>query len=157
MLAVLAALGFWATLADIRSRTIPNAACALTAACGLVLQAARCFAPSLVDALPAARALDTALAAPAACLMWGAGIAVLATAAELIYRRLTCRVGWGLGDVKLVAAQACVVGPHVLVSLCAACLAGALWALVTGRGTFAMAPWLSAAFMAVVLACVTLS
>lgn len=75
-------------------------------------------------------------------------------AAEMLYRRVAGRAGLGLGDVKLAAAWAVSLGWLVVPAFAVACLFGAVWALATRQRTFALGPWLSAAFAgALLLAC----
>ena len=138
---VLVALAAWASVADARSRTIPNTCCVAVAACGLVLQAVRVWWPGHAAGLPE----------PVACVGWAAGILVVGVGGEFLLRTLTGRVGVGLGDVKYVAAWACTLGWYVLAGLGVACLLGAAWALARRQSTFAMAPWLSAAFVFLLL------
>lgn len=151
MLALAVAVSLVAAVFDARRRVLPNPCCALVAACGLALQAARAFVPGTVEALPLERALAPGLPGPLACVIWAAGLLVVGYAAELGLRRLRGKAGLGLGDVKLVSAWACVMGPLVVPAMALACLVGACAALVRGRPTFALGPWLVACL------CVTLA
>lgn len=92
-----------------------------------------------------------ALPAPALCVACALALLLLGWAAEAAHRALFGRVGMGLGDVKYVAAWACVLGWWVAPALACACLGGAAWASVRGERAFAMAPWLTLAFGAALL------
>lgn len=138
-----------AAVRDARERVIPNGCCLCVALCGLSVQAVRIMLQNTTSELWfIGRVLD-ALPEPGACVAWAAGLLVAGVAAELAVRRLTGRTGLGLGDVKFVAAWACILGFYVLPALAAACLLGAAWALVRRERTFAMAPWLTLSFVAV--------
>lgn len=138
----------WVAWSDARRRIVPNAACAIVAVCGLALQAARAWAPEVLIALPLSSRVAARLLHPAACVTWGAGMLVALTVIELVHRSLAGRVGLGFGDVKYIAAWACVLGWLTLPSLALACLSGAVVALVRRVRTFALGPWLSASFIA---------
>ena len=135
----LVVLGAWASVTDVRRRVIPNLCCVLVATCGLVLQVARAFWEVFAGSVPP----------PALCLVTAAGVAVVGASAELIARRVAGRAFVGLGDVKYVAAWACMLGPLVFYGLVVACLAGAACAIARRRRTFPMAPWLTVAFFVV--------
>ena len=122
----------WAAVVDARERTIPNATCLGVAAAGLLLRAR-------TGLLPAFPPLTRCLAAGLAELAAG-------TLLELGYRRLSGRVGMGLGDVKFLSAWGCLIGGWNLVGFALACLAGALFSLVRGDRTFALGPWLAGSF-----------
>lgn len=143
----LAALAVLVAVCDARSRRIPNKLVAAVVACGVTLQAARLFAPWVLDALPLARALSRGLGTPLSCLAWGMGVASVGTVLELSLRRFGGRPGMGLGDVKYVAAWACVLGVVAIPALAFACLLGAAWAIACGARDFALGPWLSLAFV----------
>lgn len=128
-------VSLWAAVVDARERTIPNAACVGVAAAGLVLGLLR----ARTGLLPAFPLLTRGLAAGLAELVAG-------TLLELGYRRLTGRVGMGLGDVKFLSAWGCLIGAWNLVGFALACLAGALFSLVRGERTFALGPWLAGSF-----------
>ena len=134
LLAALAA-SLLASVSDARSRIIPNGSCLCVACAGLALQALRAWMPTAVAALPVEATLASSLPAPVSCVIAGTCALVVGGAGELLVRRMFGRPGVGMGDVKL----------------CAACLAGAMVALVRGQRAFAMGPWLTAAFA---LACV---
>lgn len=140
---VLVALSAWAAVVDARTRRIPNACCAGVAACGVCLQLARLVTGVIP---PLGKPL---MAFVVACAVLLAGFAV-----EMLYRRVAGRAGLGLGDVKLAAAWAVSLGWLVVPAFAVACLLGAVWALATRQRTFALGPWLSAAFAgALLLAC----
>lgn len=130
-----AGVSLWAAVVDARERTIPNAACAAVAVAGLVFGLARARTGLLPAFPPLARCLVVALSELAA-----------GTLLELGYRRLSGRVGMGLGDVKFLSAWGCLIGAWNLVGFALACLAGALFSLVRGERTFALGPWLAGSF-----------
>lgn len=152
LLLVALAASLVASVRDATSRIIPNGSCLAVACAGLVLQAARTWAPAVVGSLPVEAALSSTLPEPASCVLAGACALVVGGACELLVRRALGRPGVGMGDVKFCAAWAFWLGWLVLPAICAACLAGAVVALVRGRRTFAMGPWLTAAFAAVCMA-----
>ena len=125
----------WAAVLDARERTIPNVACAAVAAAGLVFGLARARTGVLLAFPPLAHCLAAALSELA-----------VGTLLELGYRRLTGRVGMGLGDVKFLSAWGCLIGGWNLVGFALACLAGALFSLVRGERAFALGPWLAGSF-----------
>lgn len=140
-----------ASVTDVRTRTIPNGCCLGIALCGLALQAMRSWAPGLLAALPLTGWLAAVLPPPASCVIWGVGMLAGGVTLELLRRAFVGREGMGLGDVKLLAAWAAGIGWLVLPALALACLAGALFAIVRRERTFAMAPWLTAGFLAVLV------
>lgn len=150
-IALALAASVWASVVDARERRIPNVACAVVAACGVLLQVGRLCAPDVVAALPLTPFVADALPAPLACLMWGAGGLVAGVCSEWWRRARTGRPGMGLGDVKLIAAWTLTLGWLMLGALVAACLLGALWAVVRGAQTFAMGPWLTLGCVAVLV------
>lgn len=153
MLALAVAASLVAAVCDACRRVLPNPCCALVAACGLVLQAARALAPGFVAGLPLERACVPGLPEPLACVLWAAGVLIAGYAAELGLRRLRGKAGLGLGDVKLAAAWACVMGPLVVPAAAVACLAGACVALVRKQAAFALGPWLVICFIAALALC----
>lgn len=128
-------VSLWAAVVDARERTIPNAACVGVAVSGLVFGLVRARTGLLPAFPPLTRCLAAALSELAA-----------GTLLELGYRRLTGRVGMGLGDVKFISAWGCLIGGWNLVGFALACLAGALFSLVRGERTFALGPWLAGSF-----------
>ena len=102
---------------------------------GLVFGLVRARAGLLLAFPPLTRCLAASLAELSA-----------GTLLELGYRRLTGRVGMGLGDVKFLSAWGCLIGAWNLVGFALACLAGALFSLVRGERTFALGPWLAGSF-----------
>ena len=128
-------VSLWAAVADARERTIPNAACVGVAAAGLVFGLVRARTGLLPAFPPLAHCLAAALSELAA-----------GTLLELGYRRLSGRVGMGLGDVKFLSAWGCLIGAWNLVGFALACLAGASFSLVHGERTFALGPWLAGSF-----------
>lgn len=125
----------WAAVVDARVRTIPNAACVGVAVSGLVFGLVR----ARTGLLPAFPPFTHCLAAALSELAAG-------TLLELSYRRLSGRVGMGLGDIKFISAWGCLIGAWNLVGFALACLAGALFSLVRGERTFALGPWLVGSF-----------
>ena len=144
MIVALVVLGAWAALADAHTRTIPNACVAATAVVGALFQLLRVAAPGVLALDWLAERLASRLAPPLACLLAAACVLALLVCAEFALRGRG-QVGLGFGDAKLLAAWALVLGPVVAVAGAAALLAGALWAHARRRGSFAFAPWLSAA------------
>lgn len=128
-------VSLWVAVVDARERTIPNAACVGVAAAGLLLGLLRARTGLLPAFPPLTRCLAAALSELAA-----------GTLLELGYRRLSGRVGMGLGDVKFLSAWGCLIGAWNLVGFALACLAGALFSLVRGERTFALGPWLAGSF-----------
>lgn len=128
-------VSLWAAVTDARERMIPNAACVGVAVSGLLLGLVRARMGLLPAFPPLTRCLATALSELAA-----------GTLLELGYRRLSGRVGMGLGDVKFLSAWGCLIGAWNLVGFALACLAGALFSLVRGERTFALGPWLAGSF-----------
>ena len=128
-------VSLWAAVTDARERMIPNAACVGVAVSGLVLGLVR----ARMGLLPAFPPLTRCLAAALSELAAG-------TLLELGYRRLSGRVGMGLGDVKFLSAWGCLIGAWNLVGFALGCLAGALFSLVRGERTFALGPWLAGSF-----------
>jgi Flp pilus assembly protein protease CpaA len=143
MLAVACALAVWASCADASRRQIPNAACLALSLVGLAFQSFRWAGTGWPALLPWDAAVSCRLASPPACLACALVALVAGTALELWARRLRGAHGLGLGDVKYLAAWACVLGPAALVPFAFACLAGAAASLARGRRTFPFAPWLS--------------
>ena len=125
----------WAAVVDARERTIPNVACVGVAVSGLVFG----LVHARTGLLPAFPPLTHCLAAALSELAIG-------TLLELGHRRLSGRVGMGLGDVKFLSAWSCLIGGWSLVGFALACLAGALFALVRGERMFALGPWLAGSF-----------
>lgn len=128
-------VSLWAAVTDARERMISNAACVGVAVSGLVFGLVR----ARMGLLPAFPPLTRCLAAALSELAAG-------TLLELGYRRLSGRVGMGLGDVKFLSAWGCLIGAWNLVGFALACLAGALFSLVRGERTFALGPWLAGSF-----------
>lgn len=144
---VLAVISCVASVSDARSRIIPNEACFLAAVCGLALQLVRVFMPHALELLVVTGPMADLLPLPVVCVASAAGILLIGLAFEGLFRRFG-RQGMGLGDVKFIAAWACALGWYVVPGLAVACLLGAVFALVRRERTFAMAPWLSLAFVA---------
>lgn len=143
MIAIALCLSVWASVVDARSRTIPNLSCAIIAVCGLALQTTRMLAPRVLETLVPEAAVMASLGEPLACVAWGAGVLVCGVGAELAFRSWTGRTGLGLGDVKLLAAWASVIGRTVVPALAISCLLGAVWAIARRERTFAMGPWIT--------------
>lgn len=133
---LLVTLSVWASVTDVRRREIPNLACVLIAACGLVLQAVCVWG-------------DLTAWAPFAA--WGAGVLLVGVACEFALRAFVGHTGFGLGDVKFTAAWACALGWAAVPALALACLLGAACALIRKTPTFPLAPWLTFAFAVALL------
>ena len=106
--------------------------------------------PATALALLVALAEGQGLSALAGAVVAGGGFLALAA----MGRRLYGPAALGMGDVKLAAAWAVSLGWLVVPAFAVACLLGAVWALAARQRTFALGPWLSAAFAgALLLAC----
>jgi Flp pilus assembly protein protease CpaA len=79
---------------------------------------------------------------------------VAAACACAVLGTLVARVsrgGLGMGDVKLACVWALLMGPGAAQGVMLACAGGAAWCLVSGRRTFAFAPWICAGCWAVLV------
>lgn len=148
VLVLLALPSAWASVSDARCRVIPNGACALVALVGLAFQLVRAVAADVVATLPVEAGLSRALPGPGSCCVAAVVVLILGGVGELAVRRVLGRSGVGMGDVKLCAAWACCLGWLVLPAVAVACFAGAVCALARRQRTFALGPWLAAAFVA---------
>lgn len=154
-MALLILLALLAAAFDARQRIIPNWICALVALLGVALQFLRLsagFYPVLYASLsifPATYHIIKLLPAAWTCLAAGVLLLALGFALELLVRRVRGQAGMGMGDIKYIAAWAFVLGWFVLPALAIACLLGAAYALSQHQHTFALGPWLSLAFIAI--------
>lgn len=157
MVAALIVLALAVGVIDAQKRIIPNWACLCVAAIGIVLQLIRltpAVSPSIYTALavlPLTYHVSTSLPSALSCLVLALALLFVGTQLELLVRKIRGESGMGLGDVKYIAAWACVIGWYVLPALAIACLFGAVSALCVHERTFALGPWLSLAFVAVLL------
>lgn len=129
-------------LRDARDRTIPNNWSGLLAVLGGGFQVLRAVGASWW--LPWERAVAAGEPSPATCLACAAAVLVGGVALELAHRRRVGEAGMGLGDVKYLAAWTLVLGPAAIACFSAACLLGAVAALVRRERDFALGPWISA-------------
>lgn len=146
VLLVLIGISLVASRSDARDRIIPNGACLLVAVCGLAFQAVRTWMPHALELLVYDAALAYRLPNPLLCVACAAVVLALGVLVELIVRKVRGERGMGMGDVKFVAAWTSALGWWALPGLAAACLFGAVHALAHREKTFAMAPWLTAAY-----------
>lgn len=157
MFVALVCLALLAAYIDIQTRTIPNWLCACVAICGVALQAARLcviLAPELYARfaqLPLMYHISLELPNPWVCLVCAAIVLIAGFLLEMLVRAVTGRIGMGLGDVKYLSAWATVLGWYVLPALMLACILGGSYVLAQRQRTFAFAPWLSLAFLAMLL------
>lgn len=142
---------------DATYRIIPNGACLILALLGIALQALRFMAglyphlSQVLGAMPLTYNVAQQLPNPLVCLASALVFLVLGVVFESLVRSLTSKPGMGMGDIKYFAAWACLLGWYVLPALALACAFGATWALATKQRTFALGPWLSLSFFALVL------
>ena len=79
---------------------------------------------------------DTQLTGPAATALFGVLLGGgLSLGVALVYERVRGRNGFGMGDVKLLAAMGLYLGPYVLMALFVGSLAGAAYGIVAARGS----------------------
>lgn len=128
---------------DARDRRIPNALVLVLALSALVQMGTQ--AP--FGGAAGASVLAFWLGPAGARLAWAAGVIVVAGGAELVARNLRGgRHSLGLGDVKLLAAEALWLGEGVLFALALACVSAALVeGLLRRRRAFAFGPYIALA------------
>lgn len=147
----------WGALVDARCRRIPNAACALVAGGALAQMALAALLEGALSGAALGVGADVGSGAgllgtpgvQGALPLWGSrlGAAVLTLVVlggfEALWRHLKGTHGLGAGDIKLLAAQALWLGPHVVVVLALACVLAALVALARHQQSFAFGPYLA--------------
>ncbi len=82
-------------------------------------------------------------------LVFSVTIVCVASIAEWYWRARTGRAGFGMGDIKFVAAWSVLLGRSAFMGLLLASFAAATYGYVTRQKTFAFVPWLSCSFVGI--------
>lgn len=157
MIALLVVLGLLAAYVDWHTHLIPNWVSLVVALLGVVLQlvrASRAITPYLYNALsvmPFTGHIANLLSNPFITLALALAVLGFGALIESAWRHLRGKMGMGFGDIKYIAAWTCTLGFWVFPALVIACVLAIVYSLLYKRESFAFAPWLSLAFIAVLL------
>jgi prepilin signal peptidase PulO-like enzyme (type II secretory pathway) len=131
------ALLIFIALTDVNTRRIPNAAVVALLAVALLIQALNTLGSDAHVALPGI----------VQSLICAAIVLVLGVLFEMLWRKFKGGAhGLGMGDIKLSAASALVLGWYDFPCIALACIVAAVVESLRGNKTFAFGPYLCATF-----------
>ena len=121
------------TFIDLDTMRLPNSLVATLAGLGVALVLVSQF--SNLDILPLMPTGNSWLSGPLATAVLGVLLGGgLSLGVALLYERVRGRSGFGMGDVKLLAAMGLYLGPFVLLALFFGSMGGAAYGILASRG-----------------------